>query len=103
MEFIVFDERDVDESKMLRRVNGAHQEEITLLAYDHHLSVVATGCINGEIAVYDFELSRVEGLLIGHTGDITDIKFLSPLPVLVSSSMDCTVCIWAIRPCPSKL
>jgi len=102
-EFIVYDESDPEQSKMLRRVSGGHTEEITIIAYDHHLSAVATGCINGEITIYDFEMSKIEGILMGHTGDITAIKFMSPHPVLISTSMDCTICIWAIRPCPTKL
>ena len=63
---------------------------------------MATGCINGEITIYDFELSKIEGMLIGHTGDITAIKFLSPYPMLVSASMDSTVMIWCVRPCITK-
>lgn len=101
-EYMVFGEDDPEASTLLRRVSGAHREEITILAYDYHLSLVATGCINGEIALYDFEMSKVEGLLVGHTGDITAMEFLSPYPMLVTASMDCTVCIWAVRPCPTK-
>lgn len=102
-EFFVWDESGEENSKMLRRVSGGHNEDITMLAYDHHLSMVATGCINGEITLYDFELSRVEGILHGHQGDITSLNFLSPYPILISSSMDCTVCVWGVRPCPEKL
>jgi WD40 repeat protein len=102
-EYIVYDESDPEQSKILRRVSGGHQEEITILAYDFHLSLVATGCINGEIAVYDFEMSKCEGLLHGHTGDITALEFMAPYPLLLSASMDTTVCIWGVRPCPSKL
>ena len=102
-EYMVYDERDGETSKLLRRVSGGHKEEITILAYDHYLSAVATGCINGEICIYDFELSKIEGMLVGHTGDITALEFMSPYPFLISSSMDCTVCIWGVRPCPSKL
>jgi WD40 repeat protein len=68
------------------------------MAYDYHLSLVATGCINGEIAIYDFEMSKVEGLLLAHTGDITALEFLWPYPLLISASMDCHVCIWGVRP-----
>jgi WD40 repeat protein len=63
---------------------------------------VATGCINGEIALYDFEMSRLEGLLIGHTGDITALEFLEGYPLMISASMDNSVCIWGIRGCPKK-
>ena len=72
------------------------------MAYDYHLSLVATGCINGEIALYDFEMSKIEGLLVGHGGDITAMEFLSPYPMLITASMDFTVCIWGVRPCPTK-
>lgn len=102
-EYMVFDEQDSEQSKLLRRVFGGHEEEITICAYDFHLSLVATGCINGEIIIYDFEMSKVEGLLRGHQGDITAIEFLSPYPLLMSASADCSVCIWGVRPCPSKL
>lgn len=102
-EYIVYDERDPEVSKVLRTVTGGHLEEITILAYDFHLSLVATGCINGEIAIYDFEMSKCEALLHGHTGDITALEFMAPYPLLMSASMDATVCIWGVRPCPTKL
>jgi WD40 repeat protein len=101
-EYIVFDESDTENSKILRRVSGGHQEEITILAFDWHLQLVATGCINGEIALYDFEMSKIEGFLLGHTGDITAIEFLSPYPLVITASMDSYVCIWGVRPCPTK-
>ena len=102
-EYMVFDEQEPEESKLLRRVFGGHEEEITICAYDYHLSLVATGCVNGEIIIYDFEMSKVEGLLRGHEGDITALEFLSPYPLLISASADCSVCIWGVRPCESKL
>jgi WD40 repeat protein len=70
------------------------------MAYDWHLQLVATGCINGEISLYDFAMSKIEGFLIGHTGDITAIEFISPYPLMVTASMDTNICIWGVRPCP---
>ena len=102
-EYMVFDERDVNQSTLLRRIYGTHLDEITISAYDHYLQIVATGTINGEIALYDFETSKMLGFLIGHQGDITSIEFISPYPVMVTASMDCTICIWGVRPCPEKL
>ena len=97
-EYMVFDERDSEESTLLRKVRGGHQDEITIMTYDFHLSIVATGCINGEITLFDFEMSNNVGLLLGHTGDITAMQFMSPYPMLMSASMDLTVCIWGVRP-----
>ena len=101
-EYMVFDEQEPESSKLLRRVIGGHTEEITIIAYDYHLSLVATGCINGEIALYDFEMSKIEALLLGHSGDITAMEFLSPYPALITASMDATVCIWGVRPLEKK-
>jgi len=44
-------------------VSGGHEEEITVMAYDFHLSLIATGCVNGEIIIYDFEMSKILGIL----------------------------------------
>ena len=103
-EFFIYDESDPDPetTKLLRRVTGGHNEEITIMAYNFHLSLIATGCINGEIALYDFEMSRLEGLLIGHTGDITALEFLEGYPLIISASVDNSVCIWGIRGAPKK-
>jgi Prp8 binding protein len=83
---------------LLRKITGAHTEEITIVKYDDYLSLVATGSVDGEVTVWDFEMSKFEGFCIGHTGDITGIEFLSPNPLMVTSSMDCTICIWGVRP-----
>jgi len=101
-EYIVYDEEDTEESTLLRKVSGGHKDEITILAFNYNLSLIATGCINGEITLYDFEMSKIEGLLVGHEGDITAMEFLYPYPLLITASMDCSVCIWGVRPAPTK-
>lgn len=62
--------------------------------------MLATGSIDGEIAVWDFEMSKLLGMCVGHTGDITGIEFLTPYPIMITASLDCTVCLWGVRPCP---
>lgn len=54
---MVYDERDTDESILLRNVEGAHQSQITVLAFDFHFSLIVTASIDGEIVLYDFETS----------------------------------------------
>ena len=96
----IYDEDDTEQSTLLRKLTGAHKEEITILKYDDHLSLLASGSLDGEIALWDFEMSKVLGMCIGHTGDITGIEFASPYPLMITASMDCTVLIWGVRPCP---
>ena len=72
------------------------------MSYDFHLSMVATGCVNGEITLYDFEMSQIIGILNGHDDDITSLTFMAPFPMLMSSSNDFSVCIWGVRPIQQK-
>ena len=63
---LVFDEQDTEESKLLRTITGMHNEPISCSAFSFHLSLIATGSQGGEIAVLDFETSKVLGLLVNH-------------------------------------
>lgn len=88
---------------MLRRVTGGHRDEITRIKFNEHLSLIATGSIDGEVCLWDFELSKLEGICKGHTLDITGLEFLDPSPLLLTSSMDATICLWTVRPVAFKL
>lgn len=101
--YYVYDEEDTESSELLRTVTGGHKEEISILKYCDHLSLVATGSIDGEIVIWDFELSKIEAMLHGHTSDITGIEFVVPYPMMITCSMDCTLCIWGVRPAPLAL
>ena len=96
--YYVFDEEDTEESVYLRQVSGGHREEISIMRYSDYHSLVATGSVDGEVCVWDFEMSKLEGICIGHTGDITGIEFVVPYPLMLTSSMDGTLCIWGLRP-----
>jgi WD40 repeat protein len=98
--YYVYDEGDTECSELLRTVSGGHKDEITIIQYSDYLSLIATGSLDGEIVIWDFELSMVEAVLAGHKSDITALEFVEPYPLLVSASMDCTLCLWAVRPAP---
>ena len=99
---MVYDEHESEESLLLRKVTGAHTENICLMSYCFHLSLVAIGCINGEISIFDFEMSKLLGILHGHNQSITAMEFMFPYPLLVSAAMDGSVCLWGVRPIPIK-
>lgn len=96
--YYVWNEEDTEQSEFLRKVTGGHNDEISIMKYDDHQSLVATGSVDGEVCVWDFEMSKLEGICIGHTGDITGIEFLTPYPLMATSSMDGTLCLWGLRP-----
>lgn len=101
--YYVYDEQDNESSELLRSVGGGHKDEITILKYSAHHSLVATGSVDGEVVVWDFEMSKIEAILCGHTSDITGIEFLPDYPFMVTSSMDSTVCLWGVRPAPLEI
>ena len=85
-------------------MTGAHKSGITTMQYDEHLSLIATGTEAGEVAVWDYELSHLLGVCHGHKkgSEISQIAFLSPYPVMVTSAADSNICLWSVRPTPSK-
>ena len=101
--FYIYNEAE-EKSESLRKVTGAHKHSITTMQYDGHLSLVATGTENGEVAVWDYELSHLLGVCLGHNRgtEVTQIAFLAPYPVMVTSGADCRICLWSVRPIPSK-
>lgn len=88
---------------LLRKITGAHTADLSIIQFDFHLSLIATGSVNGEVAVWDYEMSRLLGMCLGHkkNNDITAIEFLSPYPLMVTASLDCKVIIWTVRPVPA--
>lgn len=62
-QYYVYNEEDTEQTELLRRVTGAHKDEITIIQYNEHLSLVVTGSIDGEIAIWDFELSKLEAII----------------------------------------
>lgn len=56
--YLVFDDMG-DSPQLLRTVTGAHSSDISCCRYSFHLSLVATGCTSGTIAIYDYESSQL--------------------------------------------
>lgn len=98
--YYVYDEDDTDVSYLLREVTGGHKEEISIIRYCDHLGLLATGSVDGEVCVWDFEMSKIEGICLGHKQDVTAIEFLEPYPLMLTASLDGYVCLWGVRPCP---
>ena len=102
--YFVYNESDEKTSEQLRRVYGGHTSAITAIKFSYHLSLIATGTESGEVAVWDYELSNILGICLvsSQPVEITQISFLDPYPVMVTASADCRICLWGVRPIPSK-
>jgi WD40 repeat protein len=71
--YYVYDEENTECSEELRRVTGGHRDEISIITYNDHFSLVASGSLDGDVILWDFEMSKIEAILQGHTSDITGI------------------------------
>lgn len=60
------------------------QEDVQSIAISEHHSMIATGGQYGTIILWDFELFKVIGVLIGSKMAITAIEFVETYPLLVS-------------------
>ncbi|OMJ89930.1 hypothetical protein SteCoe_7819 [Stentor coeruleus] len=95
---MVYDMKDIEEVALLRVMKGGHQgSDITCITYSPYLSLIASGSSNGIVAIWDFEIGKLEGACFGHKRDITAISFLEPYPVMITFSSDGMICLWNIR------
>ena len=102
--FYVYNEED-EKSDQMRKIAGIPKKSnITTLQYNEYLSLIATGTDAGEVAVWDYELSQILGICLvsNQPTEITQINFLTPYPVMITASADCKICLWGVRPIPSK-
>lgn len=94
--FILDDKQDetTEVSELLRVVTGGHKDEIVKVAHSIELSLIVTATVNGELAVWDYEYSRLLDFGIGHASEITSISFLWPYPIMLTTSIDGKAIFW---------
>jgi WD40 repeat protein len=88
---------------LIRRIRGAHAVEITALAADRHLGLLASGAADGTVRVWDWESLRLEGECRGHTFEVTACEFATPDPVLVTCDAAGMIIVWGVRSAPTFL
>jgi len=86
-----------ENSELLRVVTGGHIDEIVTVAYSIELSLIVTGTVNGELAIWDYEYSRLLDFGIAHASEITSINFLWPYPIMLTTSIDGQAIFWKVR------
>ena len=95
---MIYDMKDVEEVSLLRVLKGGHQgSDITCITYSSYLSLIASGSSNGIVAVWDFEIGKLEGAVFGHEREVTSIVFLEPYPVMMTFSSDGIICMWNLK------
>lgn len=79
------------------------KEDIMTIAVSQYHSLIATGGTFGTILLWDFELFKVEGVLIGNKMGITSLNFVDKYPLLISTGQCGTVCVYAVRGAPKSI
>jgi WD40 repeat protein len=75
--YLVFDDMG-EKPSLLRSIQGGHTTDVSIVMYSFFFSLVVTGSVEGELAVWDYESSHLEAYLTGHTDQVTGIYFLEP-------------------------
>ena len=82
----VWDETSGEDAVHMRTASGQEQfkEDISSIAVSEHHSLIATGGQFGTILLWDFELFKVVGVLVGSKMAITAMEFVDQYPLLIS-------------------
>ena len=101
----IWDVIDVEKAQHMRSASAQEvfNEDIQCTAVSEHLSLIATGSMLGNIVVWDFELFKVEGVLVGSKLAIVALEFVKEYPLLVSASMCGIVSVYAVRGGPRRI
>jgi WD40 repeat protein len=94
-----WDVNKVTETDLIRSVSGEkvfHEDILTIAASEHHC-LIATGGVNGTICLWDFELFRLDKVLLGNRGGVTFLAFAEQYPLLVSCTQQGVISLFTIR------
>ena len=101
----VYDEKNPEETEQLRTLRGGHtingkNYEILCMDFSMVLNLFATGGSDGLAVIWDFEMSKIEDILLidlSFKTSITFLKFLDPYSILAVSYSDGTLYFWAVK------
>ena len=94
----IYDDTEDGGSVLLRRMTGGHAGDVTALAFSYHLNLVATGASDGAVVVWDFEFCRLLGRTDRALASVTNLRFVDPYPLLLSSDGAGAFHLWAAPP-----
>lgn len=95
----VKENRDPREN-VLRGKKNCHKKDIISGAYSHNLGLIATGSRDNSVRIWDYERVKLEDELIGHTSEVTILKFLKPFPILLTADNQGQLYLWLTKPHP---
>lgn len=92
------DEQKADNEKVLRCREMCHLKDIISGDYAHNLQMIATGSRDHVVRIWDYEKFRLVNQLRAHEDEVTTVRFLKPLPLLLTADCKGIMYIWLIPP-----
>ena len=75
-----------------------HSKDIISGDYAHNLQMIATGSRDHVVRIWDYEKFRLVNQLRAHEDEVTTVRFLKPLPLLLTADCKGVMYIWLIPP-----
>lgn len=92
------DEQKAADEKVLRCREMCHSKDIISGDYAHNLQMIATGSRDHVVRIWDYEKFRLVNQLRAHEDEVTTVRFLKPLPLLLTADCKGVMYIWLIPP-----
>ena len=103
----IYNEDNPEESEKLRTIRGGHSingktHEILCMDFSYTLNLFATGGSDGVTVVWNFEMSKIDEVLLVNLSSsykisVNFLKFLDPYSVLAIAYSDGTLYFWGVK------
>jgi WD40 repeat protein len=91
----VYETKPSEDVELLRELRGGHNDsDLTCAIYSRETLTLYSGAVNGSIAMWSFESSRIVGYLRDEDVDITCMRDLFPYPALLAANSRGIVNCW---------
>ncbi|GMH51993.1 hypothetical protein TrRE_jg4923, partial [Triparma retinervis] len=88
-------------SSLLRCITNAHDSDVTSIAHDNSLGLIATGSVDGNVKIWDFQFLTLDCDVtenLDTLSEVTVLKFVQPFPLLLSADSDGGISMIPVRP-----
>lgn len=85
---------------MLRAKSCCHKKDIICADYSHNLGLIATGGRDFNVRIWEYERMRFEDDIKAHKDEVTTVKFLNKLPLLLTGDREGVIYIWLVKDLP---
>ena len=79
---------------------NCHTRDLICGDYSHKLGLIATGGRDNRVNIWEYEKIQLVNAIEAHDTEVSLVRFLSPLPLLLTSDISGQLYIWIVKPHP---